>query len=232
MPAAVAEKLKTLTGLDYIEGYGLTETAAPSHMNPVHRPKKQCAGVPTPDADSRIIDPETLQQLGPNQQGEIITCGPQVFYGYWNNPEATEKAFITLEGKRFFRTGDLGYYDDEGYFFITDRLKRMINASGYKVWPAEVEAMMYRHPEVRDCCIVGTGDPYRGETVKAIVVRAAGSALSADELMSWARRQMAAYKVPRFVEFVDSLPKSATGKVMWRQLQDAERPSREPADGS
>lgn len=223
MPAAVAEKLKTLTGLDYIEGYGLTETAAPSHMNPVHRPKKQCAGVPTPDADSRIIDPETLQQLGPNQQGEIITCGPQVFYGYWNNPEATEKAFITLDGKRFFRTGDLGYYDDEGYFFITDRLKRMINAAGFKVWPAEIESMMYAHPAIQEACVIAALDERRGETVKAVVIkRANAQEVSADDIMAWCREHMAAYKVPRIVEFASSLPRSGAGKVLWRVLQEQE----------
>ncbi|MCM0045163.1 MAG: long-chain fatty acid--CoA ligase [Burkholderiaceae bacterium] len=232
MPAAIAQKLHDLTGLQYMEGYGLTETIATTHANPMQRPRQQCLGLPIFNVDSRIIDPDTHQELGPGEVGEIIIHGPQVFLGYWRDEAKTRAAFIDIDGKRFLRTGDLGRIDDDGYFFFTDRLKRMINASGYKVWPAEVEAIMYRHPEVRDCCIVGTGDPYRGETVKAIVVRAAGSALSADDLMSWARRQMAAYKVPRFVEFVDSLPKSATGKVMWRQLQDAERPSREPADGS
>ena len=224
MPAAIAQKLLDLTGLRYTEGYGLTETMATTHSNPPQRLKQQCLGMPVFNVDARVIDPDSYREMSAGEVGEIVIHGPQVFQGYWRDEAKTREAFIEIDGKRFLRTGDLGHVDGDGYFFFADRLKRMINASGYKVWPAEVEAIMYRHPEVRDCCIVGTGDPYRGETVKAIVVRSAGSALTADELTDWARRQMAAYKVPRVVQFVDSLPKSATGKVMWRQLQDAERP--------
>lgn len=224
MPAAVAQKLFDLTGLRFMEGYGLTETIATTHANPMQRPRQQCLGVPIFNVDSRVIDPDTHQELGTGEVGEIVIHGPQVFLGYWRDEAKTRAAFIEIDGKRFLRTGDLGHVDEDGYFHFTDRLKRMINASGYKVWPAEVEAIMYRHPEVRDCCIVGSGDPYRGETVKAIVVRSSGSALTAEDLVAWAREQMAAYKVPRVVAFVEALPKSATGKVMWRQLQEAERP--------
>ncbi len=223
MPAAVAQRLLERTGLSYVEGYGLTETIATTHANPMHRPRQQCLGLPIFNVDSRVIDPDTLQEVATRSVGEIVIHGPQVFLGYWRDEAKTRAAFVDIEGRRFLRTGDLGYRDEDGYFFFTDRLKRMINASGYKVWPAEVEAIMYRHPDVRDCCIVGTGDAYRGETVKAIVVRRPGSRLEADGLIDWARAQMAAYKVPRVVDFVDELPKSATGKVMWRQLQDAER---------
>lgn len=227
MPSAIAQRVFELTGLRYMEGYGLTETIATTHANPMQQPRQQCLGLPIFNVDSRVIDPDTLQELGPNQTGEIIIHGPQVFLGYWRDEPKTRAAFIEIDGMRFLRTGDLGHVDDEGYFFFTDRLKRMINASGYKVWPAEVEAIMYRHPDVRDCCVVGTGDPYRGETVKAIVVRHVGSSLSAEALVEWARMQMAAYKVPRVIAFAESLPKSATGKVMWRQLQDAEWPAQE-----
>jgi fatty-acyl-CoA synthase len=160
--------------------------------------------------------------LDSNQTGEIIIHGPQVFQGYWQDAQKTREAFIEIEGKQFFRTGDLGHIDDEGFFFFTDRLKRMINASGYKVWPAEVEAMMYRHPEIRECCIIAARDAYRGETVKAVVVKKEGSQLSADQIIEWAHQNMAAYKAPRQVEFVEQLPKSATGKIMWRQLQENE----------
>lgn len=222
MPAAIAQKLLELTGLRYTEGYGLSETIGTTHSNPPQRLKQQCLGLPIFNVDARVIDPDSHRELGIGEVGEIVIHGPQVFQGYWRDEEKTRKAFVEIDGKRFLRTGDLGHVDDEGFFFFTDRLKRMINASGFKVWPAEVEAMMYRHPQVRDCCIVGTSDPYRGETVKAIVVREEGSGLLGDELIAWARTQMAAYKVPRMVQFVDSLPKSATGKVMWRQLQEAE----------
>ena len=149
--------------------------------------------------------------------------GPQIFQGYWGDEEKTREAFVEIDGKSFFRSGDLGYVDDDGFFFFTDRLKRMINASGYKVWPAEVEAMMYRHPAIRECCIIAARDDYRGETVKAVVVLKDGAHLTAEALIQWSREQMAAYKVPRQVAFVDTLPKSATGKVMWRQLQEAEQ---------
>src|SRR3546814_5277725 len=116
MPGAVAAKLKELTGLDYIEGYGLSETIAGTHINPVDRPKPQCLGIPVFDIDSRIVNPDTLEELGPNETGEIVTAGPQVFLGYWNRPEETAQVFFERDGQRFFRTGDLGYYDGEGYF--------------------------------------------------------------------------------------------------------------------
>jgi fatty-acyl-CoA synthase len=156
--------------------------------------------------------------------GEIVVHGPQVFRGYWKQPEASEQAFVEHDGKRFFRTGDLGYYDEEGYFFITDRLKRMINCSGYKVWPAEVEAMLYAHPAIQEACVIGARDEYRGETVKALVVLKEGFSKKTTplEIVDWAREKMAAFKVPRVVEFVDALPRTATGKILWRELQEKE----------
>jgi fatty-acyl-CoA synthase len=210
--------------MPFIEGYGLTETAAPSHSNPAHRPKRQCAGIPFFDTDSRVIDVATLKELGPNEVGEIITHGPQVFRGYWKQEKATAEAFLLHDGKKFFRTGDLGYYDEEGYFFITDRLKRMINCSGFKVWPAEVEAMLYAHPDIQEACVIAAKDAHRGETVKAVVVlRAQAKGRTAPEdIVAWARGKMAAFKAPRLVEFVDALPRTATGKVFWRGLQEAE----------
>jgi fatty-acyl-CoA synthase len=224
MPAAVGERLEQLVGSPYIEGYGLTETIAPTHVNPTHRPKLQCLGVPTFNTDSRIIDPETLLELPSGQVGEIVSRGPQVFQGYWRNEAATRAAFIELDGKRFFRTGDLGYVDEEGYFFLVDRLKRMINASGYKVWPAEIEALMYQHPAIQEACVIAAKDTHRGETVKAMVVLRAThrGKVSESEIIEWTRQNMATYKHPRIVEFVDALPKSATGKVQWRVLQEAE----------
>ena len=224
MPEAVAQRLKDLTGLDYIEGYGLSETIGATHSNPTHHPKQQCLGIPTCNTEARVIHPDTLQVLGPGEVGEIVSSGPQVFQGYWKSPEASAACFIELEGKRFFRTGDLGRVDEDGYFFIVDRLKRMINASGYKVWPAEVESILYSHPDIQEACVIGANDAHRGETVKAIVVLKAASRgmVSAEDIIGWCRRHMAAYKVPRAIEFADSLPKSATGKVQWRALQERE----------
>ncbi|QIL80008.1 long-chain fatty acid--CoA ligase [Diaphorobacter sp. HDW4A] len=225
MPEAIAQKLKDLCNIEFVEGYGLSETMMTSHTNPVQRPKKQCLGIPIFDTESRVIDPATLKELPPGEVGEIVTSGPQIFLEYWRNPEATKQAFLHIDGKRFFRTGDLGSTDADGYFFITDRLKRMINASGFKVWPAEVEALLYRHPDILEACIVSTPDTYRGESVKAIVVLKQGSRgkVSEDDVIRWAKENMAAYKYPRVVEFVDALPKSATGKVQWRELQEQER---------
>ncbi len=222
LPYAVAETLGELTGLKVTEGYGLTETIAPSHLNPPDAPKLQCLGIPIFGVDSRTIDPESLKELGPNETGEIITHGPQVFLGYWGNEQATKDAFLEIDGKQFFRTGDLGYFDEDGYFFYADRLKRMINASGYKVWPAEVEAMMHRHPDIQEACVIATHDSRKGEAVKAMVVPKNGASPDAAEIENWCRGQMAAYKVPRVYEFVDALPRSGAGKVEWRKLQEAE----------
>ena len=224
MPEAVAQRLLDEFGLAFGEGYGLTETAAPTHGNPTERAKLQCLGIPIFGVDSRIMDPLTLQEMPVGEIGEIITRGPMVFKGYWGHPEATRAAFVEVNGEVYFRTGDLGRVDEEGYFFMTDRLKRMINASGFKVWPAEVEMLLYKHPAVQEACIIAAHDAYRGETVKAVIVLRAEAKgkTSADEIILWARENMAAYKVPKQVSFVDALPKSGSGKVMWRLLQDQE----------
>ncbi len=224
MPEAVAQRLLDQFGLKYIEGYGLTETAAPSHTNPADAPKKQCLGIPFMSVDSRVVDPETLVELPQGESGEIVMSGPQVFKGYWKRPDATASAFFERDGKSFFRSGDMGRIDEEGYFFMTDRLKRMINASGFKVWPAEVEALMFKHPAIQEACIISTKDAYRGESVKAVVVLRSThkGQVSEQDIIDWCRETMAVYKMPRVVEFIDALPKSGSGKVMWRALQEAE----------
>ncbi|HWI84117.1 long-chain fatty acid--CoA ligase [Ramlibacter sp.] len=224
MPQAVAQRLLDQFDLRYVEGYGLTETAAPSHSNPPDAPKQQCLGIPFMSCDARVIDPETREEVAVGEQGEIIVHGPMVFAGYWKQPEATAAAFIEFGGRKFFRTGDLGRVDADGYFFITDRLKRMINASGFKVWPAEVEALMFRHPAIQEACVIAARDSYRGETVKAVVVLrpAHKGRVSEQDIVDWCREHMAVYKVPRIVQFADALPKSGSGKVMWRALQEAE----------
>jgi len=224
MPQAVAQRLFDQFGLRYVEGYGLTETAAPSHTNPPDAPKQQCLGIPIIGVDSRVVDPETLAEMPQGEQGEIIMHGPQIFSGYWKREDATKAAFMEIDGKSFFRSGDLGHIDEDGYFFLTDRLKRMINASGFKVWPAEVEALMFRHPAIQEACIISTQDAYRGESVKAVVVlRATHMQTTEQEIIDWCRDNMAVYKMPRSVQFVEALPKSGSGKVMWRSLQEAEK---------
>lgn len=223
MPQAIAERLFDQFGLRFVEGYGLTESAAVTLFNPCDAPKLQCLGIPFISVDARVIDIDTNAEIAVGEQGEIVVHGPQVFRGYWRRVDATEQAFITIEGKRFLRTGDLGYQDETGYFFITDRLKRMINASGYKVWPAELEAVMFRHPGIQEACVISANDAYRGETVKAVVVRKPSHiGLTEQDIIDWCRAQISAYKAPRIVQFVDALPKNASGKVMWRGLQEAE----------
>ncbi|MEO8672741.1 MAG: long-chain-fatty-acid--CoA ligase [Tahibacter sp.] len=232
MPRAVAEKIQSLWGIPYIEGYGLSETMAPTHTNPVHRPKAQCLGVPFFNTAAIVVDPETLQPVPAGEVGEVLVKGPQVFRGYWDNPAATDAAFVEIEGVRYFRTGDLARIDEDGYFFMVDRLKRMINASGYKVWPAEVETLLYGNAGVLEACVIGYFDPHRGESVKALVVRRPEHDLDEGTLIGWARQHMAAYKVPHAIEFVATLPKSATGKVQWRALQEQQSERDRAAQGS
>ena len=224
MPEAVGARLKALVGLEYVEGYGMSETMAATHINPPQRPKRQCLGIPLFDVDARIVDPATLAEVPAGEIGEIVIHGPQVMRGYWNHPQANAEAFVEIDGKRFLRTGDLAQVDEDGYFFMVDRLKRMINAAGYKVWPAEVEAMMYRHPAIHEACVIGTHDARRGETVKALVVLTPGfeGTTTEADLVAWCHAQMAPYKAPRVIEFVASLPKSGAGKVLWRELQARE----------
>jgi fatty-acyl-CoA synthase len=224
MPAAVAEQLLSRFGLRFCEGYGLSETISATHINPVDRPKPQCLGIPFFETTSRIVDPETLTDLPAGEIGEIVIAGPQIMRGYWRRPEADKDVFFERDGLKFLRTGDLGYVDEEGYFFIVDRLKRMVSVSGFKVWPAECEAILYRHPAVQECCVIAAPDAYRGETVKAFVVKRpeADPAFDGESLMAWARTVMAPYKAPRLVEFVDALPRSGSSKIDWRRLQEAE----------
>jgi len=222
MPRALADRLHAEFGLAFVEGYGLTETVATVLVNPPQRPKHQCLGIPVSCVTALVIDVDTQAILGDGQTGEIVVASPTVFTGYWNKPQEYAASFIELDGTRFLRTGDVGYRDDEGYFFLTDRAKRMINASGFKVWPSEVEALFYRNDKIREVCVIGVKDDYRGESVKALVaLKPSAQGVTAEEIRHWAREHMAAYKVPKFIEFVDALPKSGSGKILWRQLQEA-----------
>ena len=222
MPEAIAQKLFDLCGVRYIEGYGLTETISQTHINPPQNAKKQCLGIPTFDTEALVVEPSTLEVLESEQQGEIVVRGPQLLTGYWKNQQAFEESWCEVGGRRFFRTGDLGRTDEDGFFYISDRLKRMINAAGMKVWPAEVEATMYKHPAIKECCIIASPDERRGETVKLVVVLKPGISATESEILEWSRTQMAAYKVPRKLEFTDALPRTGSGKLMWRALQERE----------
>jgi len=222
MPDAVAQELFERCGVRYMEAYGMTESLSQTHMNPPNDLRKQCLGIPTFDTHSMVVDPETLKPLGVEEPGEILSSGPQLMKGYWNNPQATRETLIDIDGRTWLRTGDLGRMDASGFFYIADRLKRMINAAGFKVWPAEVESTLYKHPAIKEVTVVSAPDERRGETVKAYVVLKPDTTLNADALMAWSRAHMAAYKIPRQVQFIDALPRSGSGKIQWRVLQERE----------
>lgn len=232
MPEALAKRLYEVTGLEYVEGYGLSETMAATHINPFHRAKRQCLGMPFIGVESLVIDPETGAEMPQGEVGEIVIEGPQVFKGYWRKPELTATAFIEIGGKCYFRSGDLGYADADGYYFLVDRVKRMVNASGFKIWPAEIEALLHAHPAVSEACVVAIPDPRRGETAKAVIVPKAGQAVDLAEVRSWLATRLAAYKVPTDYALVAELPRLASGKVDWRRVQDAERRRRTGGQGS
>ncbi len=205
--------------------YGLTETTSPSHAVPFTRRAPVdptsgalAVGVPTFNVVARVVDDEG-RDLPPGEIGEIVIAGPQVVPGYWEQPEETEHAF---PGGRLY-TGDVGFMDDEGWFYVVDRKKDQINASGYKVWPREVEDVLYSHPAVLEAAVVGAPDPYRGETVKAYVSLKVGQSVDAQALIAFCRERMAAYKYPRSIEFLDELPKTASGKILRRDLRDRAR---------
>ncbi len=228
IPEAITARLYERFGLVCNEAYGMTETASFLHCNPLEHTKRGSLGIPTFGVSSRIIDPITLQDLPVGEVGELITSGPQIMLGYWNNPQANVESFIERDGRRYLRTGDLAHCDEDGYYFMRDRLKRMINVSGYKVWPAEVENVMYEHAAVHEACIIAFHDEKRGESVKAVVVLKPESVgkVSPQDIIDWARTRMAVYKAPREVEFVAQIPKSGTGKPLWKTLQDREAQAR------
>ncbi len=220
VPAAVAAEFERKFGLPVHAGYGLTETASiavgvpPGARAPIDDNGALSVGIPVFATDC-VIAGDDGRPVPPGETGEILLRGPQVVAGYWQRPEESAAAFH----QGFLRTGDIGYMNDKGWLFVVDRKKDMIIASGYKVWPKEVEDVLYTHPAVREAAIVGVADSYRGETVKAVLSLKPGQAVAADELQAWCRERMAAYKVPRIVEFRDELPKTLTGKILRRELR-------------
>ena len=219
VPPAIARRWEEITGHKLIEGYGLSETTAPTHINPPHRPKYGTVGVPLPLTEARVVDAnDGATELGIGQSGEIAVRGPQIMKGYWRNPDATRRAF--RDG--WFLTGDIGRVDEDGYFSIEERKKDMLKVSGFAVFPAEVEAIMYRHPSIAEVGVVGVADPYRGEDPLAFVVLKpdAKGSVTEEQIAEWCRTNMAAYKAPRQIRFLEALPKTATGKVLKRILRD------------
>jgi long-chain acyl-CoA synthetase len=216
----VQRRFEELTGARLIEGYGLTEASPVTHSNPVTgRRKLGSIGLPLPDTEGRIVDLETFEALEPGQEGELVVRGPQVMKGYWNRPEET--AATIRDG--WLMTGDVGKMDEEGYFYIVDRKKDMIDASGFKVLPREVEEVLYLHPAVREAAVAGVSDAYRGETVKAYIVLKEDHQATVDEITSFCRKHLAPFKVPKQIEFRDDLPKTMVGKILRRVLVEEER---------
>lgn len=222
VPAGVVARFEEATGAYLRNIYGLTETTSPSHWVPFGRraPVDRASGalsvgVPVCGCVVTVADLESGETLAPGRVGELVISGPMVVDGYWGKPEETERA---MPGGRL-RTGDVGLMDEEGWFYIVDRAKDQINASGYKVWPREVEDVLYQHEAVREAVVVGQPDPYRGETVKAFVVLADAATTTPEELIAFARDRLAAYKYPRQVEIRAELPKTATGKHLRRALR-------------
>jgi long-chain acyl-CoA synthetase len=207
-------------GQTIMEVYGLTESSPLSHGNPWRGVQKPgSAGIPVSDTDCRIVDVDTgTEEMSLGAAGEILLKGPQVTRGYFNRPQETEE---TIRDGWLF-TGDIGYMDDDGYLFIVDRKKDMIIAGGYNIYPRDIDEILYAHPKIQEACAVGVPDEYRGETVKAFIVTQPGETLSEEELNSYCREKLAAYKVPKLYEFRDELPKSAIGKVLRRELRQQE----------
>lgn len=218
LPVEVIEQLQKVTGAPVAEGYGLSEASPTTHRNPVVGIQKAGSiGIPFPSTDVKIVDQETGERaLDIGEIGEMIVKGPQVMKGYWNMPEETEQTI--RDG--WLYTGDLAKMDEDGYFYIVGRKKEMIIASGYNVYPIEIEDVIYEHPKVLEAAVFGVPHPYRGETIKAVIVPREGQTLTEEEVTDFCKEKLAAYKVPRIVEFRDELPKTAVGKILKRKLQE------------
>jgi long-chain acyl-CoA synthetase len=220
-PASVLEDWHGRTGVRIQPMYGLTEATSPTHMTPHGavppidpHTGAMAIGVPVCNTHVKVIT-DAGHEAGPREIGEFVIAGPQIVPGYWQKPEETAKA-LTADG---LRTGDVGFMDESGWFYLVDRSKDMIVASGFKVWPREVEEVLYQHPAVREAAVVGVPDAYRGETIKAVISLKPGQKVTPDEIRAFARERMAAYKYPRFVEIMEDLPKTTSGKIMRRLLQ-------------
>ena len=221
LPIEVQEKFEKITGGKLVEGYGLTESSPVTHANFVWANEriKGSVGVPWPDTESAIFQVDSTEPMPVGEIGEICVRGPQIMKGYWNRPEETEHTM--RDG--WLLTGDLGYMDDKGFFYVVDRKKDMIIAGGYNIYPREIEEVLYEHPAIQECVAVGVPDAYRGETVKAYVVLKENEHVTEEVLNVFCREHLAAFKVPRIYEFRKELPKTAVGKILRRTLVEEEK---------
>ncbi|WP_368077909.1 long-chain fatty acid--CoA ligase [Bacillus sp. NTK074B] len=218
MPVELLNQFEKKTGAKILEGYGLSEASPTTHCNPAFAERKPgTVGIGLPSTDYKVVDLATgTKEVPVGEIGELIIKGPQVMKGYWNLPEETSNAL--REG--WLYTGDIARMDDEGYVSIVDRKKDMIIASGYNVYPREVEEVIYEHPCVQEAVVIGVPDSYRGETVKAVIVLKAGEKVSEQELIRFCQENMSSFKVPRIIEFRDELPKTSVGKILRRALRE------------
>ena len=226
LPPEVCRQFEEKTGAVIFEGYGLSETSPVVSSNPTNMENRKIGsiGFPIPGTDIKIVDLETgLKELPQGEDGEIATCGPQVMKGYWNKPEETAAVFREIDGQRFFLTGDIGHFDEEGYILITDRKKDLILVGGFNVYPRDVEDILFTHPKVALAAVVGVPDPKSGESVKAFIQLKPGETAEEKEILDWCKENMAGYKRPRSIEFRDDIPVSNVGKVLRRVLRDEER---------
>jgi len=225
LPVEVIKQFEEKTGTVIFEGYGLTETSPVLTLNPTNTDQRKIGsvGMPFLSTDIKIVDLETgLQELPQGEDGEIAASGPQIMLGYWNKPGANEEVFREIDGKRYFLTGDIGHFDEEGFIVITDRKKDLIIVGGFNAYPKEIEEALYTHPKVALVAVVGVPDPRSGEAVKAFVQLKPGEEATEEEFMEFCRSKLAGYKRPREIEFRDSLPVSVVGKVLRRVLRDEE----------
>jgi long-chain acyl-CoA synthetase len=217
LPLEVQRRFEAVSGAKVVEGYGLTEASPVTHCNPVFGERRiGTIGLPLPATDAAILQPETWEPLPPGYEGEIAVRGPQVMLGYWQRPDETAK--VLRDG--WLRTGDIGEMSADGYFTIVDRAKDIIIAGGLKIFPREVDEVLYQHPKVLEAAAVGVPDEYRGETVRAYVVPKPGEKLTAEELTAFLNERLAPYKVPKQFEFRETLPKTLVGKVLRRSLRE------------
>jgi len=220
LPLEVQERFESITGAKLVEGYGLTEASPVTHANPLRgRRKAGTIGLPFPNTDAKIVDPGTREELPQGEVGELAIRGPQVMKGYWQRPEETAEVL----GGGWLFTGDIAAVDEDGYFRIVDRKKDLIIASGYNIYPREVEEVLYEHEKVLEAAVAGVPDPYRGETVKAFVALREGESATEEEIIEFCRARLAPYKCPRAVEFRSSLPKTTVGKILRRVLVEEEK---------
>lgn len=216
------EDWEDLTGTKLTEGYGLTEASPTTHFNPYGKERMGSLGVPIPSTMAAIVDPDGKEFLPPGEIGEIIVHGPQVMKGYWKKPEITEKTIVKIDGKKWLRTGDLGWMDEDGYFHFKDRKKDWVKYKGYSVYTSEVEEVLTNHPKIKEAGVIGVPKSEVGEVVKAVVVLEtdARGEISEDEIIDYCEKNLAHYKVPKVVEFRGEIPKTDVGKVSHRELRE------------